>query len=310
MSKKKPKLIVVLGPTASGKTKLGIQLAKKFNGEIISADSRQIYKKMNIGTAKESGEWRWIGLRRVYFIDDVPHYLIDFLDPGKKFTAVQFRDEALKYIELISKNFRQPIVVGGTGLYISSLIDNFQIPRVAPSKKLRESLDEKDKDELFKLLESIDKDAAAKIDKNNKRRVIRALEVSILSGEAFSKQQIRGESMFEVLKIGLEAPREELYARIEKRIDAMMTAGLLAEVKGLVRKKYNWDLSSMSGIGYRQFKDYLAGKINLEQTVELLKRDTKHYAKRQMTWFRRDKDIKWCVSYDEAEKLVEEFLKG
>lgn len=308
MSKEKPKLIVIMGPTACGKTKWSLLLAKKYNGEIISADSRQVYSKMNIGTAKEPGEWRWVGLRRTYFIDNIPHHLVDFLDPGKKFTAAHFRDKALKYVKLAYKNKRQPIVVGGTGLYISSLIDNLQIPRVPPNKKLRESLSEKNIDELFKLLQDLDPDAAKKIDKNNKRRVIRALEVSILSGEPFSKQQTRGESLFEVLKIGIEVERDELYSRIDKRIDSMMEKGLLDEVKKLVSKKYHWDLPSMSGIGYRQFKDYLEGKTTLEQSVELLKKDTKHYAKRQLTWFRRDKEIKWVRSYEDAEKLVGEFL--
>jgi tRNA dimethylallyltransferase len=307
-TKKKPKLIVVLGPTACGKTSWSLRLAKKFNGEIISADSRQVYKKMDIGTAKEPGEWRWTGLRRTYFIEDIPHHLIDFLDPGKKFTVAQFRDRALKYVKLAFKNKRQPMVVGGTGLYISSLIDNLKIPRIPPNKKLRESLGEKTKEELFKLLESIDEKSAEKIDKNNKRRIIRALEVSILSGEPFSEQQLRGEALFDVLKIGIDVERDELYARINKRIDEMMKIGLLEEVKKLVKQKYNWDLPSMSGIGYRQFKEYLKGNISLEQAVEFLKKDTKKYAKRQLTWFRRDRDIKWCRDYEEADKLVEEFL--
>ena len=307
--REKPKLIVLLGPTACGKTGWSLRLAKKYNGEIISADSRQIFSKMDIGTAKEPGEWRWSGFRRVYFIADIPHYLIDFLDPGKKFTAAHFRDKALKYVKLVLKNKHQPIIVGGTGLYISSLVDNLQIPRVPPNKKLRESLEEKNIDELFSLLKNIDPESAQKINKNNKRRIIRALEVSILSGEPFSKQRLRGEQLFQVLKIGIEVDRDELYKRIDKRIDAMMDKGLLAEVKKLASKKYNWDLSSLSGIGYRQFKDFLEGKQNLEQAVELLKKDTKRYAKRQLTWFRRDKEIKWVKNYEDAEKLVGEFLQ-
>lgn len=305
---RKPKLIVLMGPTACGKTNWSLRLAKKYNGEIISADSRQIYTQMNIGTAKEPGEWKWSGLRRTYFIQDIPHHLIDFLDPGKKFTVAHFRDKALKYVKLSFKNKRQPIVVGGTGLYISALIDNLQIPRTPPNKKFRESLDEKSAEELFKLLQEIDPESAKKIDKNNKRRVIRALEVSILSGEKFSDQKLRGEQLFEVLKIGIEVDRDELYSRIDKRIDEMMDKGLLKEVKRLLSKKYSWELPSMSGIGYRQFKDFLEGRQSLEGAVESLKIDTKRYAKRQWTWFRRDKEIKWCKDYEEAEKLVEDFL--
>jgi len=308
LENKKPKLIVLLGPTACGKTSWSLRLAKKISGEIISADSRQIYKKMDIGTAKEPGEWRRAGLRRTFFIQDIPHHLIDFLDPGKRFTAAQFRDKALKYIKLSFKNGRQPMIVGGTGLYISAIVDNLRIPRVEPNNKLRESLEEKSVDELFKLLESLDKKSAESIDKNNKRRVIRALEVSILSGQPFSEQRLKGEELFNCLKIGIDLPREELYARIDRRVEEMMKNGLLEEVEKLRQQKYGWDLQSMSGINYRQFKDYFAGKKTFPETVELLKKDTKNYAKRQMTWFGRDKEIKWRQSYEEAEKLVKEFL--
>ena len=193
VSKNKQKLIVIVGPTASGKTGWSLRLAKKINGEIISADSRQVYKKMNIGTAKGNGEWRRVGLRKTFFVEDIPHHLIDFLDPGKQFTAPNFRDKAFKYIKLSYKNKRYPIVVGGTGLYISTLIENFRVPMVLANNKLRNSLMEKSVDQLHELLLSIDKVSADKIDKNNKRRVIRALEVSILSGEPFSKQKIKGE---------------------------------------------------------------------------------------------------------------------
>jgi len=309
-NKEKPRLIVILGPTASGKTGWSLRLAKKIGGEIISADSKQIYKKMDIGTAKESGEWRRVGFRQVFFIDGIAHHLIDFLDPGKQFTIAQFRDKGLKYVKLAQKNKHQPIIVGGTGLYISALIDNLQIPRIPANKKLRESLEEKDKDELFRLLKSMDEASANKIDKNNKRRVIRALEVSILSGKPFSQQRLKGEPLFDVLKIGIEVSNDELYDRIDNRIDKMMEKGLLEEVKNLVKQKYSWDLPSMSAIGYSQFKDYLEGKISLEDAVNLLKRDTKHYSKRQMTWFRRDKEIKWCSNYEEAEKKVLNFLES
>ncbi|HLD30904.1 MAG TPA: tRNA (adenosine(37)-N6)-dimethylallyltransferase MiaA [Patescibacteria group bacterium] len=306
---KKPKLIVLLGPTACGKTSWSLRLAKKFNGDIISADSRQVYKDMNIGTAKEPGEWLRIGLRKTFFVQDIPHHLIDFLDPGKQFTISEFRDKALKYVKLAVKNRRQPFVVGGTGLYISALVDNFKIPKIPANKKLRNSLSEKSIDELFELLTLIDPESAKKIDKKNKRRVIRALEVSILSGEPFSKQKIKGEQLFNCLKIGIETDREVLYKRIDERVDQMIKDGLEQEVKKLVDKKYIWELPSMSGIGYRQFKDYFDGKISLKQVVENLKKETRRYAKRQLTWFRRDKDIKWCKTYEEAEELVCRFLE-
>lgn len=303
-----PKLIVILGSTASGKTDWGLKLAKKFNGEIISADSRQVYKKMNIGTAKIPGEWRRNGLRKTYYVEDIPHHLIDFLDPGKTFAVSEFRDKAIKYIKLTNKEGRIPLLVGGTGLFIHAVVDNLEIPRVAPNKQLRKSLEDKSNEELMKLLKTLDPKSAGTVDSKNTRRIIRALEVCILSGVPFSEQQIKGDQIFDVLQIGLKVSREVLYERIDERIDSMMKLGLLEEVKNLLKQKYDWSLSSMSGIGYRQFKGYLAGEYNLEKAIELLKRDTRRYAKRQITWFKRDPRIKWCHEYKEAEKLVNDFL--
>ncbi len=305
---KLPKVIVLLGPTASGKTEWSLKLAKKFNGDIISADSRQIYQKMNIGTAKAEGEWRRIGLRKTYFVSDIAHHLVDFLDPGKFFTVAEFRDKGIKYVKLAIKQNKLPMIVGGTGLYISSVVDNFTIPRVAPNNKLRKSLSTKSNEELMALLTTLDPVAAEVIDKNNKRRVIRALEVSILTGEPFSGQKTKGETVFNILQIGIETPKELLHERIEKRVDKMIKAGILDEIKGLLKQKYHWDLPSMSGIGYKQFKGFLEGKYDLEEAKKLLIRDTKRYAKRQLTWFKRDKSIKWVKTYNEAEKLVQGFI--
>ncbi len=307
-----PKVIVFVGPTASGKTDWSIRLAKKFSGEIISADSRQIYKKMDIGTAKALGEWRWQagwnGLRRTYYVDDIEHHLIDFLDPGKSFTAADFRDRAIKYIKLTLKNEHLPIIVGGTGLYISTLVDNLYIPRIIPNKKLRTGLEEKSNNELLNLLENLDPITAAKIDIHNKRRLIRALEVCIMSGKTFSEQQKRGEPMFQFLQIGPEVERDILHKRIEERIENMIEKGLLKEVELLIKQKYSWNLPSMSGVGYRQLQGYFDGTKKIEQCLEDLKRDTRQYARRQQTWFKRDKSIHWCKTYEEAEELVIKFL--
>ncbi|HYE60215.1 MAG TPA: tRNA (adenosine(37)-N6)-dimethylallyltransferase MiaA [Candidatus Kapabacteria bacterium] len=303
-----PKVVVLLGPTASGKTRWGIDLAKEFNGEIVSADSRQVYKKMSIGTAKAPGEWEWNGMSKMYYVEDVPHHLIDFLDPGKVFTAVEFRDKTLKCIKGMEKRGTKPFIVGGTGLYIQALIDNLQIPRVPPNKKLRQSLEQKSNAELVKILSSIDLEAAGSIDPHNKRRIIRALEVCIFSGEPFSKQQQKGEPVVEALQIGVDIPRDVLYRRINERIDIMVNQGLMQEVEQLLKQKYSWELSSMSGIGYRQLKPYFDGVVSLEDAIENLKRDTRHYARRQLTWFRRDKRIKWCKTYEEAKALVKNFF--
>lgn len=309
MNQPLPKLVVILGPTASGKTGWGIEIAKKFDGDIISADSRQIYQRMTVGTAKPLGEWRWDGFGRSFFVQGIRHRLIDFLNPGKTFSAAEFRDQALKYTKIAQKDGRLPMVVGGTGLYISTLVDNFIIPRVAANPKLRHSLEEKNLPELVALLETMDPKSAAAIDRQNRRRVIRALEVCIMSGELFSEQRKMGVPLFDVLQIGIEVDREELRKRIETRIDYMIEHGLVQEIEGLLRQKYSWALTSMNGIGYRQFKGYFEGTETLESAIHQLKADSWQYARRQLTWFRRDKRIHWVKTITEAQLLVEDFLK-
>ncbi|PIR75652.1 MAG: tRNA (adenosine(37)-N6)-dimethylallyltransferase MiaA [Candidatus Magasanikbacteria bacterium CG_4_9_14_0_2_um_filter_42_11] len=308
-NKKLPKLVVLLGPTAAGKTSWGLKLAKELNGEIIGADSRQIYKKMDIGTAKPEGEWKRNGLRRSFMVDDVPHHIIDILDPGKRFSVAEFRDKAVKYVKLIHKNKRVPLVVGGTGLYISALVDNLHIPRVSPNKKLRQSLEEKSVEELFDLFQKMDPEGAKDIDKRNKRRLLRALEVCIMSGEPFSSQKKKGDPLFDVLQIGVEVPRDELYTRIDERVDDMIKKGLVKEVGQLMKQKYAWHLPSMSGVGYRQFQGYFGNEKKLDECIDLLKRDTRRFARRQLTWFRRDTRIEWFQNYEDAKKRIQDFLQ-
>lgn len=308
-NKQLPKLIVILGPTASGKTSWSLSLAKKFDGEIISADSRQVFKKMNIGTAKTLGEWRRDGFKKTYYVNDIPHYLIDFIDPGKYFTSAEFHDQAIKYTKMIHRKNKVPFVVGGTGLYIQALVDNFKMPRIAPNKKLRRSFEEKTPEELLEWLKQVDPISAEIIDQKNKRRLIRALEVSILSGEPFSSQQKMGEPLFNILQIGISKTKEDLHQNIEKRVEEMVKQGIVEEIKNLLKQKYSWELPSMSGVGYRQFRDHLEGKESLEKALEKLKKETKYFAKKQMTWFKRDQRIHWVEKVEDAEKLIEVFLK-
>ena len=287
-------------------------MAKKINAEIICADSRQVYKKMDIGTAKIRGEWEWRanwrGLRHSYFVDDIHHHLIDFVDPGKRFTVAEFRDRAIKYIKLAYKNDRIPMVVGGTGLYISALINNFHIPRIPPNTKLRNSLEDKTNEQLMQLLSTLDPVTAATIDAHNTRRIIRALEVCILTGEPFSGQRDQGESMFNFLQVGVQVDRNVLYDRIEMRVDKMIERGLVQEIEGLLKQKYSWELPSMSGIGYKQFKHYFEGTKTLEEATAALKRDTRQYARRQLTWFRKDSNMEWLDTYDDLERRALDFL--
>lgn len=303
------KLVVILGPTAAGKTSWSLQLAQHFGGEIISADSRQVFKKMNIGTAKVPGEWKWNGLRRTYLVEDIAHHLIDFLDPGKSFTLTQFRDLAVKYIKLVHKQNHIPLLVGGTGLYIQSVVDNYIIPKVPPNKKLRKSLEEKSLKDLHDLLKKMDSDAAKVIDAKNKRRLVRALEVCIFTGEPFSKQKLKGEQLFNVLLIGIDVPREILYQRIDLRVDNMIEEGLVQEIKSLIKQKYSWELPSMNGVGYKELRSFIENRGTLEESIEMLKKNTRRLARKQMTWFRKDTQIEWVTTYEQAKNRIEEFLK-
>lgn len=310
MTKELPQIVVILGPTASGKTMLAIELAKKFNGEIISADSRQVYKKMDIASAKPIGKWDIFEGTAAYMVEGVPHYLMDIADPGEIFSLSDFKHLALERIDDILKRGKTPFVVGGTGLYIWSIVDNLIFPNVAPHKKLRHGFEDKNLDELVVLLKKLDPISAEEIDLNNIRRVIRALEVNILTGESFVKQKQKNPPLFNALQIGLEIAPEKLYERINKRVDDQLRSGLLEEVKSLLKQKYGFSLPSMNCIGYRQMAAYLNSEMEFEKAVELIKRDTRRYARRQRTWFRRDKRINWCDAEDRAvvENLIKDFL--
>lgn len=308
-----PKIIAVVGPTASGKTDLGLALAKEFNGEIISADSRQIYKKMDIGTAKPKADYRLQTTdysSGVYVIEGAPHHLMDIVDPGEEFSLADYKKLALLAINDILSRGKLPIIVGGTGLYIRALVDNFDIPKIKPSKKLRQQLEKKSLAQLVALLKKIDPASAQKVDLKNPRRVLRALEVFILSGESFFNQRTKSAPLFNMLQIGINLPRAELFARIDRRVDQQIKDGLVEETKSLAKQKYGWNLPSMSGIGYKQIGFYVRGEKSLAEAVELLKRDSRRYAKRQMTWFNQDKRIHWLSGgdYAAASDLVKKFL--
>jgi len=298
---KEPYLIVILGPTASGKSNLAVKLTKKFSGEIVSADSRQIYQEMNIGTAKASLEQRKL----------IPHHLIDIVNPDENFTLSDYKKMTIEKINDIHSRGKIPFLVGGTGLYISAIIDNLNIPEVAPDQKLREELEKKEIKDLQKELKILDPDFYKKIDLNNRRRLIRAIEVCRIANKPFSSLREKGKTLFNILRIGVDVPREKLNEKINKRIDEMRKNGLEKEVKNL-SKKYSWDLLSMSGIGYQEFRSYVERDKNspeeLDKIFEEIKKHTRQYAKKQMTWFRRDRNIQWISDYDKTELLVNNFL--
>ncbi|EKD43332.1 MAG: tRNA delta(2)-isopentenylpyrophosphate transferase [uncultured bacterium] len=303
-----PKVVFIVGPTASGKTELSVFLAKNFNGEIVNADSRQVYKEMEIATAKPPRD-NSIKNNDHYISNGITHHVMDCVKPSENFTLSDYRARAQVAITDILERGKLPIVVGGTGLYVWTLIDNLDIPKVAPNQKLRKSFEDKSLDELVKLLANIDSESIDKIDIKNKRRVLRALEVSISTGESFSKQTTKSEPTYNCLQIGTRCERPELYRRIEDRIEKQLDEGLLEETKKL-SKKYPFTLPSMSSIGYKQMGYYLREEMTYVEAVKLFKRDTKHYAKRQLSWFNRDKRIIWVDNKDfkTANKLVGKFL--
>lgn len=306
-------LVVILGPTASGKTDIAIKLAKKFRGEIICADSRTIYKGMDIGTAKPCGRQITKNKWRITIVKNIPHYMIDIVRPDQIFTVAQFKNQAIEIIKNIHEHGKIPFLVGGTGLYISAIVDNLRIPHVPPNKKLREKLIKQSKKYgtiyLYKKLLKLDPESKNFVRKENLRRIIRALEVCLKTKKPFSQLRQKGKPLFNVLQIGIKIPRQKLYQRINQRVDKMIRMGLAKEVKKLA-KKYSFNLPSMTGIGYRQIGLYLQNKISLEQAVELIKRDTRRYAKRQMTWFKRDKRICWLRSDNlkKIEQLIKKFI--
>ena len=323
-------LIVVLGPTASGKTDLAIKLAKKFNGEIVSADSRQVYKGMDIATAKPlSLEFKRINSGFVRIVDNIPHHLIDVVRPNQEFNVVLYKKMATIAIKDIQKRGKIPFLVGGTGLYIQSIVDNIEFPKISPQKKLRDELEKESPQELFRIYKKLDPQGAKFIDKNNKRRLIRAIEVSKFAQKAYWQQRKKGKPLFKVLEIGIKLSKKELKERIKKRVEKMFRLGLEKEVGSLV-KKYGWGVYPLQTIGYQEwsplldiFSEDLAKKKILEdkkRTILLLKKlrmkikqdiilHTGQFAKRQMTWFKRDKRITWIKTEREAEKLVRNFLK-
>lgn len=297
-------LIVILGPTAVGKTEFAISLAERLNGEIVSADSRLFYRGMDIGTAKPTPAEH----------ARVPHHLIDVAEPHETWSLGRFQQEARAAIEAIYQRGHLPFLVGGTGQYVRAVIEGWQPPRVEGNERLRLILENLGKDQgynwLHERLQRIDPIAAARIDPRNLRRTVRALEVILLTGRRFSEQRAQGESPYDLLLIGLRRPRPELYARIDARIEAMFQAGLLEETRRLLEQGYSPDLPALSAIGYRECIAVLQGKINVEEAKALMKRATRRYVRHQANWFKEsDPNIHWLEAgapdvLDQAERLI------
>ena len=292
-------LIVLTGPTAVGKTSLSIALAKAVDGEIISADSMQVYKYMNIGTAKITEEEKC----------GIPHFLIDELEPDEEFNVTIFKNKVMGYIEDIKSRGKVPIIVGGTGFYIQSVIYDINFNEYGDDSKVRKKYEAMaetlGKSELHKKLALVDREYADSVSYNNVKKVVRALTFFEMTGEKLSehnKRERERSSPFDFAYFVLTMDRKKLYERIDKRVDLMFDMGLVEEVKALMAKGYDKSLVSMQGIGYKEVIDYLSGKTSLEECIDIIKRDTRHFAKRQLTWFKREK----VVTYIDKDEFVSE----
>ncbi len=295
----KPRVIVIVGPTASGKTSASIKLAEKINGEIISADSMQIYKEMNIGTAKPTLEE----------MNGIKHYMFDVVAPDETFNVTKYVEKAIECVKEIVSKGKIPIIVGGTGLYVSTLINGIEFCEVNEDpnyrKEMTELAEEKGNHYLHEMLEKIDPEAAKNIDANNVRRVIRALEIYKVTGKTKTllDKESRKEVPFDYKLYGIETNREVLYDRINKRVDKMLEDGLIDEVKELL-EKYTFSSTAIQGLGYKEVKEYLDGKLSYDEMAEKLKMETRRYAKRQLTWFRREKAIMWCKLDEIVDRIL------
>ncbi len=296
-----PKLVVLLGPTASGKSGLGIRLAQHFNGEIVSADSRQVYRGLDIGTAKVTLAEQAI----------VPHHVLDVADPREVYTVAQFQKDAIAAINDILKRSHQPFLVGGSPHYIQAVVDNLDIPHIEPQHDLRAKLEKRSLAELMEQLEELDPQSAATIDRNNPRRIIRAIEVCLVSGKPFSQQRKMLKPLYQSLLLGIEWPREELYRRIDKRVDERMQQGMVQEVQRLLDEGLSHQRLEAMGLEYRYISRWLTGAFESEDVmVQRLKYAIHDFTRRQLTWFRKEKRIIWINGADgeQAEELVSDFL--
>jgi tRNA dimethylallyltransferase len=303
----KPKIVVVLGPTAVGKSDIAMELALQMNGEIINADSQQLYRQMNIGTAKPSNKVR----------EKIPHHVIDVVDPDEEFNVARYRELATTSIHDIRKRGKQAIVCGGTGLYIRALTKGLFVGP-AQDKAVRHTLtleaQEHGLRSLYERLEQVDPSATFWIHPHDRQRIIRALEVYELTGKPISKWRKEhgfNEAPFDTLKVGLCRERTELYSLIDRRCDRMIEEGLVNEVKGLSERGYNLDMKPLQSVGYRHAGWVLRGQMTLTEAVFLMKRDTRRLAKRQLTWFRSDKEIRWFHPQADRARIkavVREFL--
>ena len=294
----KPFIIAVVGPTASGKSELAVQLAKKYHGEIISADSRQVYRGMDIGTGKIEGKWRG----SQYFYKTIPHYGIDIVSPRSQYSVAKFQNYAKKAITEILARKKIPIICGGTGHWVDAVLFDQNLPTVKPNMELRKKLEKLSTAELFNKLKKLDPRRAENIDAKNPRRLIRALEIVMSTGKPVPTSNT--ETKYNVLWLGITHNKEALEKRIDKRLDERLKLGMLKEIKTLHKNGISWKRLEEFGLEYKFIAQFLQQKLSEVEMHSLLSTAIKQYAKRQMTWFKRNKDIHWIKNFSEASKLI------
>ena len=302
----KPKVIVICGPTASGKTALSIELAKKINGEIVSCDSMQIYKDMDIGTAKPTIEE----------MQGIKHYMLDFVSPDERYSVADYKKQAKQAIREIIEKGKVPIVVGGTGLYVDSLIYEIEYQDIKFDEKYRKQLEERSEKEglevLYNEAKKIDLEAITKISQNDKKRILRILEIYNATGKNKTEQEKesrKNEVEFDYKVYAISWDREKLYDRISQRVDIMIDQGLIEEVQKIY-SKYNKFPTAMQGLGYKEVLEYLEGKCNKQEMIDKIKQETRRYAKRQLTWFRKNKQTIWLDGQEKIQNNIEIILEG
>lgn len=314
---KLPQIIVIVGPTGSGKSSLSLELARQFDGEIVSADSRTIYKQMNIGTAKPlqdvqgervHGSIKEMFAPRAYMVEGIAHWGFDLVNPDERYDVSTYAKFARAKIEDIVKRGKLPIIVGGSGLYVQAILDNPTFSEAKPNLELRAQLSALGVKELQEWLKEIDPEAYELIDIQNPRRLVRAIEVVKTTGKPWSSQQQKGKPYVDALQIGIEVDKDQLYERLDARVDKMVAEGLVNEVR-MLKEKYGNDAPGMSGIGYRQILGFLNGEESLREAILRLKQDTRQYAKRQLTWFKRDSRIMWVQNLSRVHAAIEDFLE-
>jgi tRNA dimethylallyltransferase len=294
-------LIIVVGPTASGKSELAVKIARKVNGEIISADSRQIYKGLDIGSGKVEGQWELRNSKQVFMYKKIPHYLIDEASPRVQYSVARFQKQAQKIIDDILARGKTPIICGGTGHWIDAAVFDQNLPEVEPDLELRKELEKLSVEQLFTKLRKLDPDRAASIDAKNPRRLIRALEIVVSTGKPVPKQ--KSLSKYNAIWIGINPDKEILNVKIAKRLRERLHEGMVEEVKNLHQNKLSWKKLESFGLEYKYIALFLQGKLSEQEMEEQLYTAIKQYAKRQMTWWKRNKNIHWSDNPTELMSL-------